>query len=138
MLGEGALCIGAGLGHHRGRDAVTLRHRLKRQGGSRLERLMPLQQVNESTETFLSCMLRGGRDTGIFSRSCLVRERGVRHVRGWERGRAGISGDFTGAPQDPRELGYLSLPWSWFLMALLSCFDPGAPALSSANTYTCN
>lgn len=99
---------------------------------------MPLQQVNESTETFLSCVLRGGRDTGIFSHSCLGWERGVRHMWDCERGRAGLSGDFMEALQDPGELGRLSPPRSWFLMALLSCFDPGVPVLPSANTYISN
>jgi len=99
---------------------------------------MPLQQVNESTETLLSCVRRGGRDTRIFSRSCLGREQGVRHVRGWERGCAGLSGDVTGAPQDPGELGCRSPPPSWVLMALPSCFDPGAATLSSANAYIYN
>lgn len=42
------------------------------------------------------------------------------------------------AAQDPGELGCLSLPRSWFLMALLSFFDLGAPALSSASTYIYN
>lgn len=45
---------------------------------------------------FLSCVLRGGRDTGIFSRSCLGRERGVRHAWDWEHGHSGHSGDFGG------------------------------------------
>lgn len=42
------------------------------------------------------------------------------------------------APQDPRELICLSPPQSWFLMAPQSCFDAGAPALSSASTYIYN
>ena len=79
-----------------------------------------------------------GRDIGIFSRSCLGRERGVRHAWDWEHGHAGLSGHFMEAPQDPGELGCLSPPRRWFLMAFLSCFDPGAPALSSANTYIYN
>lgn len=37
---------------------------------------MPLRQVNESTETFLSCVLRGGRDTNIFSPCCVTRGAG--------------------------------------------------------------
>lgn len=138
VLGEGASCVGAGLGHHRGQDAVTLCHRLKRWDGSQLKLLMPLQQVNDSKETFLSCVLRAGRDAGIFSRSCLGWEWGVRHAWDWEHGHTGLSRDFMEAPQDPGELGHLSPPRSWFLMALLSCFDPGAPALSSANTYIYN
>lgn len=38
-----------------------------------------LQQVNDSVEAFLSCVL-GGADTGIFSHSWLGWERAVRHT----------------------------------------------------------
>lgn len=71
--GSGSTVHWSGAQPSPGSGSVALHHCPEQQSGSWLEGSVPLQQVNESTETFLSCVLRGGRRTDIFRRCCVTR-----------------------------------------------------------------